>query len=300
LLFERFIKTVSNIFDAHTAVLLAPVKKKENEPLTVLSWHSRSNNCNPYAKIHKGEGLIGWVYKEKKPLHFNHFEKDPQLLTIYEGNLQIKAIMIVCIPENMGVLLVDSKNRYAFPEKSIKILGDFADLAYDLLISLEQKSELYFLRRYKELILSNNNDFNTLILNLINMTGLEKAMLASSKSGDKKFKILIQYNLPEHINFFNETFYLRDGLIGWVFNNKKSIFLSINQNNSSKTHILYEKDKLPCYNYFLGIYLKKDNYSLCLSMFGNKKKSGTTFGNISLLEKTLNLIITDNFHTGDL
>ncbi len=299
MILDDLIKTVVNVFDAHTAALLAPVKKRENEPLCVLSWHSLSNNFNPEAKINKGEGLIAWVYKEQKPFHFNHFEKDPQLLKIYDGELQIKAIMMAPLPDNMGALLVDSKNRYAFPEKSIKLLSDFAQLSYELLVSLEQKAELYFFRRYKEFILDENKDLNSIIFNLINLTGLDKVFFALKKQNEKTYTIICQYNIQGDASFVKTGFNLGDGLTGWVFNNKKSIFLSVNQKKSSRTFILNDREKLPDYNYYMGIYLQKDNNAYCFAMFGNKKKSGVTSRMIPLLEKALGLIIKENNYIGD-
>jgi GGDEF domain-containing protein len=69
--------------------------------------------------------LPGWVLKHGEPLVIANFDRDEGTLGYYGSSEEIKSFMGYPM-EGRGVLIVDSKKKWAFPDKEKKILGNFA------------------------------------------------------------------------------------------------------------------------------------------------------------------------------
>ena len=122
---QSLVDLVSNTTDAYTTVLfLAP---EPGQALAIAAYQSLSQNIDTQVLIGPGEGLIGWVYKNNKPVNVDKFDRDTRRLLFYKEDESIKSFMAVPLPGIPGVLAVDSKQRYVFTEKNQKILNQFGE-----------------------------------------------------------------------------------------------------------------------------------------------------------------------------
>ncbi len=111
---------VSNVMEGYSVALFVADKEGEN-CLRLFCYDSFSKNIEKDCRLEKGEGLIGWVYREQKPLVVNNFDNDTSTLRLYTKNEDIKSFMAVPLPYKKGVLCVDSKKSYVFTEEKEKI-----------------------------------------------------------------------------------------------------------------------------------------------------------------------------------
>ena len=82
--------------------------------------------------------LPGWVLKHGESLVIPHFDRDETGLGYYGAPEEIKSFIGYPM-EDKGVLIVDSKKRWAFPDREKKILGSFARL---LIEEIEKEKKL--------------------------------------------------------------------------------------------------------------------------------------------------------------
>jgi hypothetical protein len=120
---QGIIDLVSNTTDAYTTALFLHDPSKDG--LILYSWQSLSRNINEDVVIRPGEGLVGWVFKNNEPVNIDQFDRDTRQLLFYKVDESIKSFMAVPLKGAGGVLVVDSKQRYVFTDKSHKILYQF-------------------------------------------------------------------------------------------------------------------------------------------------------------------------------
>jgi GGDEF domain-containing protein len=85
--------------------------------------------------------LPGWVIKHNEPLIIPNFDKDEATLGYYGANEDIKSFIGFPL-EGKGVIVVDSKKKWAFTDKEKKILAGFAGLIQNELEKERKASEL--------------------------------------------------------------------------------------------------------------------------------------------------------------
>jgi len=146
---DTFSHLIFNIYEAFTVALFL----KENERLQCVSsvTFAQSFDRNRYISV---EGTLpGWVIKHKEPLIIANFDKDESALGYYGESEGIKSFMGYPMEES-GVIVVDSKKKYAFTDKEKKILGSFVAAIHEEIEKekrfqdIEEKlEELYVERR---------------------------------------------------------------------------------------------------------------------------------------------------------
>jgi GGDEF domain-containing protein len=94
--------------------------------------------------------LPGWVIKHNEPLIIPNFDKDENTLGYYGGPEGIKSFIGYPM-DATGVLIVDSKKKWSFPDKEKRILGDFVALIQAEL-DKEKKSQVME-EKFEELLL---------------------------------------------------------------------------------------------------------------------------------------------------
>jgi signal transduction protein with GAF and PtsI domain len=123
---ENLTQIVGNIFDAYSVAMFLP----REEDFALGAWFSLGDNIAVNTRITPGQGLVGWIIRNRKPLLVRHFDQTKSFLGYYlrgeEKN--IKAFMGCPIPHLGGALCVDSKTTHSFGEKDQKILGQFSSL----------------------------------------------------------------------------------------------------------------------------------------------------------------------------
>ncbi len=98
-------------------------------------YHTLSLQINPRLSLQPGDGVIGWVAKNRQPVNIAQFDRDTRNLKLYLKDEGIKSFLAVPVGD-AGVICVDSKRNYVFTEKNQKILLDFAQVILNQLRSL--------------------------------------------------------------------------------------------------------------------------------------------------------------------
>ena len=141
--FEEFIRLVCNVMDAYTGAFF--LYDTALDELKLFAHFSLGNTVNTAVSIKPGQGMIGWVVKERKPLSVKEFSHDATTLKLYSTQEDIKSFMAVPVMDGdriLGVLTVDSKRQYVFTPKHQKLMADFAQAMSRVAVGQRQTMEL--------------------------------------------------------------------------------------------------------------------------------------------------------------
>ena len=141
--FDNLVKLVVNVLDAFTVAFFL---KADNDEYRLFTWFSLGDTVNPAASFLPGQGIIGWVAKERKPITVKEFSHDTATLKLYNTQENLKSFMAVPVMRGermIGVLTVDSKRQYVFTEKHQKILQDFAGIFAQETVRHEERWNLW-------------------------------------------------------------------------------------------------------------------------------------------------------------
>lgn len=258
----NIIKVISNVTDAFTTALF--LADPTNESLTLQSYYSLSKNVIPRVQFGYGDGMVGWVAKNNKPIIANQFDRDTTTLQFYSADEDIKSFMAVPLPRGKGVLSVDSKHKYIFTEKSQKLLLGFADLVvHETEVSvLQAKERLYDrilnLHYQADRIGQQTRDFNDYLINILTLclsfTRAEMGFVAFLSSPEPDAK----YSLPALIgtiksNLQRQQFSAEKGLVGWIFRKRKPLVLERIGQEPRKSYLFTPEEPFKGFNAFLGI-----------------------------------------------
>ena len=138
-LFPRMLELAKNITEAEAASLLL-----YNPQQNILEFSSIADevldlehldSLRKSIKVKLGEGISGWVAKERKPLIVNDVQNDPRFLKIADKKSGITTRNLICVPliyddDLLGVLnVLNSKTKKLFDEEDQEILLSYAYLA---------------------------------------------------------------------------------------------------------------------------------------------------------------------------
>lgn len=254
----NIIKLISNVTDAFTTALFISDDKHEN--LTLQAFYSLSKHVITNAHFGYGDGMVGWVAKNSKPIIVNQFDRDTKTLQFYSVDEDIKSFMAVPLTGGRGVLSVDSKQKYIFTEKGQKLLLGFSEvILHQLEVSgIEVKERLYDkvlnLQYQSDRVGQQARDFDDYLTNILvlclSFTRAEIGFYASSESGDKyRLNTIIgtTKSLP------GQQFSMEKGLSGWVFRNGKPLVLDKIRQTGQKTYLFSQDEPLRGFTAFLGI-----------------------------------------------
>ena len=269
---QGLIDIICNTTEAFTAALfLAP---HADEPLTLHAWQSLSRNINKFVKIEPGDGLVGWVHKNGKAVNVNKFDRDTRNLLFYLIDESIKSFMAVPLPEINGVLVVDSKQRYVFTEKSQKILDQFGKALTEMykrhrfLDGLSGVSEeLEFKTELEETLVHRlgNEDIMDKVLGLIReFSGARAAFLTAVPPGDPERYFIIGSDSEVDIGLDRGRFNLDHGLAGWIMLKRQALRLDRSRAEGKRSFVFDTEENLRDFPAFAG-------YPL---VWGNKIRGG--------------------------
>jgi len=130
--FSRVLQLVSNVFDSYSAVLFLP--SGAGGECQLAASFSLGDDVRQGMALAPGQGLAGWIVREKKPLLISHFDQKRGVLGYYDGSAEseIRAFLGVPLGEVNGALCLDSKKVHSFGDKDQKILSEFARLVSSL------------------------------------------------------------------------------------------------------------------------------------------------------------------------
>ncbi|MBW2621459.1 MAG: GAF domain-containing protein [Deltaproteobacteria bacterium] len=258
---QDLIELVSNTTEAHTAALF--LSPESGRPLELIAHQSLSPNIKTDIRIGSGEGLIGWVHKNRKPVNIDKFEHDTRRLLFYRTDEAIKSFMAVPLPELDGVLAVDSKQRYVFTEKNQKILFQFARI---LETALLQSREIVEGQRRRD-AMQYLSDLETALYHRdVSGKHLEDALsllrtyfkaaacfLAGMYPDDRSYYQLLAFDSDRDFPLTKEIYPTSQGLMGWILREKKPLNLERVRLNTEKSFIFYPDEPLGHFTSFTGL-----------------------------------------------
>ena len=233
--YERLLAIVCNVFDAYSAVLFLP--DTEGDVCRAVASFSLGEALDKDAVIAPGQGLVGWIIREGKPLCISNFDRRRGVLGYYRGGEEerIRAFMGYPVAATGGALCLDSRKTYSFGEKELKILSQFAELAGAHLVhSREMETSLTEHRFYQCLRLMATlrktnpkwSSFRSELLRLLSQTTGYRYCLLSvrDESGRSYFLEGASENPFAGFREAPESFSVGQGLVGWVFKNQTPVY----------------------------------------------------------------------------
>jgi len=226
---------ICSVFDAYSTVLFLPGPGVGEYRLA--ARFSLGDDIDQGTVIEAGQGLVGWIIRNKRPLRIANFDQKRSRLGYYRSKdeeKKVKAFMGCPLKGGEGALCLDSKRTYSLSDKDLKILDMFSALAADMQRSdLETAQSLAEHRFYHGLRLLSGlrarfpkwAEYLRHFLDLTcHTTGISHAFLAVR--GDKDTYLLEGYNQPVFADPGQHaaSFPAKSGLIGWVFANNKPVF----------------------------------------------------------------------------
>ncbi len=122
---DSLTQLVFDIYEAFTVALFA----RDKDMLVCISAISFAKSFEKSRTMPIEGTLPGLVMKRKEPLIIPNFDKDERDLGYYGAKEDIKAFMAYPV-ETDGVIVVDSKKKYAFPDREKKILASFVSVIH--------------------------------------------------------------------------------------------------------------------------------------------------------------------------
>lgn len=230
-LYEHMLGIICSVFDAYTAVLFLPSDPdRPDRAVTLESAFSLGVKVEMRAEIAAGQGLVGWIVRNRQPLLVPNFDRRKNYLGYYLDNEEqnIKAFMGCSLPRGLGVLCVDSKRQYSFSEKDQKMLHLFAEYLASIYLSSEQDSsqeeslryyaalrQIYALRHEHSRWLEFLHGFLDVISKA---SGYEYCAMCTRLPGTEGFSVEGE-NYPLANRRGPAQFSLNSGMVGWVFRN---------------------------------------------------------------------------------
>jgi putative methionine-R-sulfoxide reductase with GAF domain len=269
---NNFLDLVTNVMEAYTAALFNVEAEKEGT-LKLFSYRSFSKNIDADCRLLSGEGFVSWVQREQKSVLVNNFDRSTTTLKFYSQDEDIKSLLAVPLPEQEGVLYVDSKKSYRFTEEREKICRQMAFTALALIRARKEGEE----KRIMERMLSFSGEMDELLLREQTREELLKeALEIISRWLVLEFAFFV---VPEEVvhycqqavmkgNYIHRTnppgSFSEDGLLGWAIRNGKKVVRE-KIVPKAKSFILNREESLGPFANFVGV---------PLWLPGSRKKGG--------------------------
>ncbi|MBF0481928.1 MAG: GAF domain-containing protein [Desulfovibrionaceae bacterium] len=234
---KRLLEIVCNVFDAYSAVLFLPLPDAADCRLA--ASFSLGDDLHHNVLIGPGEGIVGWIVRNRKPLLISNFDQQQGVLGYYKGRTESKIKAFMGCPTSLegpcGVICVDSMRTYTFGEKEQKILSQFAALTNLLHDSIRQMDFGQTERRYyhglrviSELRKAHpkwHGFLKGLLEVLAQTTGLTHCFLTVLGQAGRNFHIEGANRPIFHAKAPGpEQFPLASGLIGWVYKHGEPVY----------------------------------------------------------------------------
>ncbi len=265
---DDHVRMVANVYDAHTAALF--IRSAHSDVMELVARESLSRHFVQGCTIRPGEGLLGWVAKERRRLHVTRFDRDTRTLGIYTTDVKIRALLAAPLPEGRGVLMVDSRNRHAFPEKKQKILDDFAAVALDLWEARRCAMTLEFYRDFNRIVLGRRMSLMGCIISLSRLLGLDTVVAATSVHNSGKYTVEKVWRRGRNSDrWTGRQFSINEGYTGWFFRKGISLVMKDFRGDAHKSFLLGEGEMLNRGEVLVGVVIPGATMSVVVIFTGD-------------------------------
>lgn len=245
---------VCSVFDAYSAVVFLP---KDDEHLFELSdCFSLGENINKDCVLEPGQGLVGWIIRNNKPLLVNDFDRQGDGLGYYhrDAEAKIKSFMGCPLNKGQGVLCLDSKRSFSFSTKDQKILHQFTQFIEILRSNLyqyelnQEKYQYYVCLQTIQALKNKSTRWSQYLdgfLQILSEFTQFRHCFFASRDKDGQGFYLEGWNKPifSKQDQHTQRFDTREGLIGWVFRNHSRISSNEGKHGRSLKTPLFRKHR---------------------------------------------------------
>ena len=272
---DGLVRLVWNVTDAFTAALFLP---EEDGLLRLASHASLSEHVVENCAVSPGQGLIGLVAENDRPIHVPKFRYDARSLLLYGAPEELKAFLGVPVrlAKGLGVLTVDSKRTYQFSPRTDSILAGFAEEIARRLQRQDQVRETLAgspsLEAARELCrdvaaLEDPEHVLDRIASMSNAivprTGL---LVAVPERADGPLWVARAHG-PEHLRLLGAEISPAGSLIGWVERKGTMIYLAGLDDRPKRSVVAYPGEPRIPMQSFLGVPLRAGGRSLGVLAF---------------------------------
>jgi len=270
---QKIVEIISNLTDAFTAAIF--FYDKDQQKIDLVAHHTLSKLFITVNQMPVNEsGLLGWVLKNQQPVNMHQLQNNLRSIPYYREAENIKAFIAVPLPDNKGIITVDTKKQYSFSDKIQKILFQFAEIVN----KLASDNLFYAQRKYYQhidLIFANPDKlpgsrhrlevyFARLLNELCSATDTDRALIAMLV--DDMFEIMVHVgNIPQ--NTIRNNFDPAKGLAGLLLKNLRPIRIMNIKSPGQKQFIFNNDDGLTDFKSFIGVPIIVDNIAhgiICL------------------------------------
>jgi signal transduction protein with GAF and PtsI domain len=227
---------ICSVFDAYSAVLFLP--SGEPDTFRIAAKFSLGDGIDDAVHIAPGQGVVGWIIKNKRPLRIANFDQKRNRLGYYaseDEERRVKAFMGCPLRGGEGALCIDSKRVYSLSDKDLKILDLFSGLAAEMerdagLSEAGLTSHIFYqgLARIHALRSAQQRwpDFLRGCLEVLaETTGSSHAFLAVLGEQEGTYRLEGACGaLFADGSAHRASFVVGSGLVGWVFRNGQPVF----------------------------------------------------------------------------
>lgn len=245
---------VCSVFDAYSVVVFLP--SQDDKYFQISDCFSLGDNIKKDCLLEPGQGLVGWIIRNNKPLLVNDFDRQGDGLGYYypEAEAKIKSFMGCPLNKGSGALCLDSKRSFSFSTKDQKILHQFTQFIEILRNNLqkyqlnEKKFNYYVCLQTIKLLKNQSSrwsDFLNSFLDILSeYTQFDHCFFASRDKDGQGF-YLEGWNQPIFYkkDLHTKKFDTREGLIGWVFRNHTKVMSHDGKQSRSLKTPLFKKQK---------------------------------------------------------
>ena len=124
---DNLVELVAGVMGAYSAAFFG--YDPRSGELRLSAGFSHSKHFNYDAVLKSGQGMLGWVVREKKSLAVKEFDRNTTDLKIYDNKENIKSLIAAPVIDGerlIGVLCVDSRRANHFGSREMKTLSEFA------------------------------------------------------------------------------------------------------------------------------------------------------------------------------
>ncbi len=274
---DGLVRLVWNVTDAFTAALFLP---EEDGLLRLASHASLSEHVVENCVVNPGQGLIGLVAENDRPIHVPRFRYDARSLLLYAVPEELKAFLGVPVrlDGHVGVLAVDSKRTYQFSPRTETILAGFAEEAARRVGRQQQVRHMLggspSLEAARELCkaLAGQGDPEQLLDHIASMPAAivpRTGLLLAVREREEGPLWVARAHGPEHLRLLGAEIAAESSLIGWVERKGTMIYLSGLDERPRRSVLAYSGEPRIPMQSFLGVPLRAAGRSLGVLAFTN-------------------------------